>query len=185
MKICNKCNIKKELVEFSKYKKSKDLHAGTCKICKSKIDTEYRNLNKKTIRLKNLEYKAKNKEKLKIQNKEYYIKNQVEVYSKSRTYKKSRLEKTKEYGRNWEKRNPLKRREAGARYRARKLKAAVGYDIFKEQIKQIYLNCPQELHVDHIIPLAGENVCGLHVPWNLQYLTVEENSRKGNRYDYG
>ena len=51
-----------------------------------------------------------------------------------------------------------------------------------EEIKIIYENCPDGYEVDHIVPLKGKNVCGLHVEHNLQYLTKIENQRKYNKF---
>ena len=74
-----------------------------------------------------------------------------------------------------------KKREANARRRARCRQAT--FDNYKSQINEIYKGCPAGYQVDHIVPLNGKEVCGLHVPWNLQYLTPEQNVKKGNRLE--
>lgn len=59
----------------------------------------------------------------------------------------------------------------------------------KEEIEKIYEEAArlrglgQDVEVDHIIPLNGKNICGLHIETNLQIITAAENRLKGARYE--
>ena len=69
-----------------------------------------------------------------------------------------------------------------AKRRAAKLQATPPWADL-EEIKNVYLEAQYfNMHVDHIIPLQGKNVCGLHVWDNLQLLPAVENIKKGNKY---
>lgn len=81
----------------------------------------------------------------------------------------------------WAKANPEKRRANENKRRAIKLQALPSW-VDLDAVKQIYINCPKGFVVDHIVPLQGKTVCGLHVPWNLQYLTPQENNQKYNHF---
>ena len=92
----------------------------------------------------------------------------------------------------WRMQNLAKHNASGAKYRAAKLQATPKW-LTKQHLKEIeqfYIDAEyltlltkENFVVDHIIPLQGKKVCGLHVPWNLQLLTQLENSKKGNRLE--
>lgn len=96
--------------------------------------------------------------------------------------------------REWSKKNPHKVLEQSARKRATKLKRIPCWlnDNDFQKIKQIYLEAKEKsdkegkkYHVDHIIPLRGKYVSGLHVPSNLRILLAEENLVKSNKFNLG
>lgn len=64
--------------------------------------------------------------------------------------------------------------------RALELALATPKWVNKNELLDVYDRCPEGMQVDHIYPINGKKVCGLHVPWNLQYLTKEENMKKSN-----
>jgi hypothetical protein len=178
-----------------------------CKDCKRPYDKAYRDSNKeKVARGKQKAYQArkeyydsKSKEWVK-NNKEgrtkiiqrYYQNNQQEILERQAVYREDNREICNERIKDWSLRNPDKLRVKDAKYRASKLKATPMWlsEGQQEDIKSIYnlardceLVSGESYHVDHIVPLQGKTVCGLHVPWNLQVLPCDVNIKKGNRYN--
>ena len=92
-------------------------------------------------------------------------------------------EAVREKDRKWRKNNPAKNAAREAKRRAAKLhRTPCWADL--DAINDVYLEAQyMQLHVDHIIPLQGKNVSGLHVWENLQLLSPEDNQRKSNTWE--
>ena len=85
--------------------------------------------------------------------------------------------------RRWYSRNAEKQKAKANLEKAQKLQRCPAYaDI--PAIAEFYAKCPKGYHVDHIIPLNGKNVSGLHVMENLQYLPAKENMSKSNKFAF-
>lgn len=99
-------------------------------------------------------------------------------------YRQENKERLQEYYQKVSKTDRYKklRRARENKRRAAKLKRTVSWANL-DVIKEIYLNCPEGYHVDHIVPLQGINVSGLHVENNLQYLPASENISKSNKWE--
>jgi hypothetical protein len=152
-KSCNTCGTTKSLQDFWKYAKSKDGYKNHCRSCMSASRKNYYERNReREIAASNL----------------YNSINRKEMLTRKRKYKKL---------------NPGRCAEENMRRKATKTQATPPWLTFSHitEMRAIYTSCPKGHHVDHIIPLRGKHICGLHVPWNLQILIAEDNIRKGNR----
>jgi hypothetical protein len=117
----------------------------------------------------------------------YYKRNREAVIARAAT----RPDEAKQAYRNaWKDRNPLEVK-ASTKHRRDKHKQATPKWLSldqKTEIRKIYIDAMTVSKVtkvpyvvDHIIPLRGQDVCGLHVPWNLQIMSREENLKKSNK----
>lgn len=102
----------------------------------------------------------------------------------------SKTDKFKESQRTWRQENKSSVNFWAANRRAAEVQATPDWltEQQKDEIKEFYQaakDCEwlsdEKLNVDHIIPLQGIEVCGLHVPWNLQVIPERKNFSKGNR----
>lgn len=109
--------------------------------------------------------------------------NNSEIHrNRAKKWRAENKEKHAKYSKSWKQENPGLHNAGNAKWRVSIRGNANAIADF-ELIEQFYRNCPKGMVVDHVIPIHGELVCGLHVSWNLQYMTGRQNSAKSNRVD--
>ena len=171
MKICNKCKT-----NTNQFYNPKD---GMCKACDKERQRAYYNKNKEVVRAQQKDYYERNKDYNSLRGLIWRLENQEKLRVYRKEYSKAHYEQNKEYY-----------TAKTAKRRAAKSSATPSW-LTKEQqeemlqyykhAKDCTLTTGEQYHVDHIIPLNGENVCGLHVPWNLQVLPAYVNLSKGSK----
>lgn len=132
------------------------------------------------------------REKQKARCKSYYESNKEAVRAANHAWAIANQEKVREYWRNYAKRNQDNRSALSAKRRASKLNATPRWDseltdfVAKEASALARMRANMfgfEWDVDHIVPLAGKNVCGFHVWNNLQVIPSDVNRRKSNKFE--
>lgn len=98
-------------------------------------------------------------------------------------YNDTHVEERKELSNRHYQKNKDKYKHKCAKRRALLLNACPSWSD-QNRIKLMYTLRPKDYHVDHIIPLTHNIVCGLHHELNLQYLLAKENLSKSNAFIY-
>lgn len=174
---CCQCKEKKDSTDFYTNKRSSSGFQYHCKSCQA--------IRNKVFRLSNPDY-------AKTYNKDYYTKNKEHMNIQSRLYYKTtfftRSSENKVRGRKHYSVNTHMYRARDARRRALQKQAtplwansffiSEIYHLAKLRSKATGFSW----HVDHIIPLNGKHVCGLHLETNLQVIPASVNLSKGNSY---
>ena len=170
--VCTKCEKEKSLSEFYVNPKN-GRNRARCKVCMDAYHRDYAARNPETVK------KAVKKASLKHRNSE---KGKARIEKYNREYHERRKEELNASAAQWRASNKGAVNHYKAKRRALHRNATPAWANL-EAIKSIYSMARNlVMVVDHIIPLRGKNVSGLHVESNLQLLSQSENARKYNKF---
>jgi len=177
MKTCSKCKEEKELSGFYKDKRATDGYRSQCIACAKIHNKQYYSENREEILVKSLQYERDNPEMKRKHTRLRYLRHK---------------EKCDIANKAWYEANKGRKNELTAR-RREGIKQATPPWADDEWNEFIVRECYAlarlrtdivgvSFHVDHIVPIGGKNVCGLHIWNNLQVITAKENTEKNNKW---
>lgn len=151
VKACSKCGALKELTAFYARPGSKDGHRADCKVCRDGVITNWN------------------------------AGNPGKKVAASIASVKRKPDRARAAWRRWQKANAAQCLARNAARRGR-IETATPPWANLAAIERMYVEAHSRgMHVDHILPLRGRTVSGLHVHNNLQLLSARDNCAKGNR----
>lgn len=167
MKTCSNCKETKDFSAFGKHASNKDGYQYQCKACRKIGCAKYFKSLTAEKTQKRLECTKNWREK----NKDHVVQ-YGKQYAKANQAKRTALQR---------KRDIAKTQQTPKWLSNEQLKEIEQFYAMAKELESVF---PWKQHVDHIVPLKGKTVSGLHVPWNLQILSAKANIQKGNKH-YG
>lgn len=172
-KTCAKCGLRKLATEFHRKAENQDGRRTICRVCVAEQGRQYRERNPETVAVTKQRWIERNPEKV------------AEIARRSR----ARNGRASEAGYTTRLREQSPEAYARlqakwAKRRADRCRATPSW-FDADKVRSIYLQAGRmrragfDVHVDHIYPLRGETVCGLHVHNNLRVIPATENIAKG------
>ena len=174
-KVCRTCGSRKVISEFYADSHYADKHKADCRIC---------------FTVANMARMKRNRAKVNATKKKWEERNKDKVRAWAASWRERNPEQISTSFKSWAAKNNAKLNANRSKRRAAKLKACPAWSD-KAAIEIIYRAAEVirtsgfDVHVDHIFPLQGNSVCGLHVHNNLQIIPASENIRKHNRFPEG
>lgn len=189
MKTCRACNENKSRDLFSPLKTGVGGLNPVCKSCRCAKERERRIADPEGVRAKERARHRANPDVKKASIKRYYQSRKAAILDKEHKRYAGKADSIKAQKKLYRSLNPEKIRfHNGSRRAAQRMAMPVWADRKKiaevyKSASELWLKTGEPHHVDHIVPLKNDLVCGLHVPANLQILRGVDNIRKGNRFE--
>ena len=148
--------------------------------------------NRESLRAGQKEYRERNREVINARKRGYVKANRTKETARHREWCARHPERVSEYRRNYYAKNPHKINAKTRLRQASQLQRTPAWltELDLLTIEEMYRLARERTeatgvrhHVDHVVPLCGKAVSGLHVPQNLRVIPASENSRKSNKFE--